>query len=196
MKIEYEATFESVDKNEMRERLKYAGAKLDRPEFLSRRCTFSIPGRQNGINSWIRLRDNGKKITQTLKIVSTGKIENQKELEIKVGNFEDTAEFFERIGCRKKSYQETKREKWILDGAEVTIDEWPFLEPFIEVEGKNEKEVKKVSEKLGFDWNKALFCAIGHLYYRKYDISEYFFNNKIPKITFEMKNPFLKYASK
>lgn len=196
MKIEYEATFESVDKNEMRERLKYAGAKLDRPEFLSRRYTFSIPGRQNGISAWIRVRDNGKKVTQTLKVVKTGKIDDQKELEIEVGSFEDTAEFFERIGCRKKSYQETKRERWILDGAEVTIDEWPFLEPFIEVEGKNEKEVKKVSEKLGFDWNKALFCAIGHLYYRKYDMPEHFFNNKVPKITFDMKNPFLKYNRK
>lgn len=191
MQIEYEATFENIDKDEMRARLKKAGAKLERPEFLSRRYTFSIPGRQNGVSSWIRVSDNGRKVTQTLKIVNTGKIEDQKELEIEVGSFDDTVEFFERIGCRKKSYQETKRERWILDGVEVTIDEWPFLEPFVEVEGKNEEEVRKVSEKLGFDWGKALFCAIGHLYYRKYDMPEHYFNNKIPKIIFEMKNPFL-----
>jgi adenylate cyclase class 2 len=194
MQIEYEATFENVDKDEMRGRLKAAGAKLVRPEFLSRRYTFSIPGRQNGVSSWIRVRDNGKRVTQTLKIVHTGKIDEQKELEIEVGNFEDAAEFFERIGCRRKSYQETKREKWNLDGVEVSIDEWPFLEPFVEVEGKNEGEVKKVSEKLGFDWNKALFCAIGHLYYRKYNMPEHFFNNKVPKITFKMKNPFEKFS--
>jgi len=191
MQIEYEATFENIDKDEMRARLKKASAKLERPEFLSRRYTFSIPGRQNGVSSWIRVRDNGRKVTQALKIVNTGKIEDQKELEIEVGSFDDTVEFFERIGCRKKSYQETKRERWILDGVEVTIDEWPFLEPFVEVEGKNEEEVRKVSEKLGFDWDKALFCAIGHLYYRKYDMPEHYFNNKIPKIIFEMKNPFL-----
>jgi len=196
MKIEYEATFENINKNEIRKRLKKVGAKLVRPESLSRRYTFSIPRRKNGLSAWIRVRDNGKKITQTLKIVKTGKIENQKELEIEVGSFDDTIEFFEKIGCRKKSYQETKREKWLLDGAEVSIDEWPFLEPFVEIEGKNKSEVKKVSKKLGFGWNKALFCAIGHLYYRKYNLPEYYFNNKVPKITFEMKNPFWKYAKK
>jgi hypothetical protein len=31
------------------------------------------------------------------------------------------------------------------------IDEWPFLEPFIEVEGGSELGVRQVSEKLGFD---------------------------------------------
>lgn len=191
MQIEYEATFEKISKDEARKRLKKIGAKLVRPEFLSRRYTFSIPGRKNGISAWIRVRDNGKKITQALKIVKAGKIESQKELEIEVGSFDDTAEFFEKIGCRKKAYQETKREKWLLDNVEISIDEWPFLEPFVEIEGKNKNEVKKASEKLGFNWDKALFCAIGHLYSRKYDIPEYYFNNKIPKITFEMKNPFL-----
>ncbi|HLM84136.1 MAG TPA: hypothetical protein VK254_02930 [Candidatus Bathyarchaeia archaeon] len=43
MNIEYEATFENTDKEEMRERLKKAGAKLVRPEFLSRRVTLNLP---------------------------------------------------------------------------------------------------------------------------------------------------------
>ncbi len=196
MNIEYEATFENIDKDEMRKQLKKAGAKLARKEYLSRRCTFSIPGRKNGFNSWIRARDDGKRVTQTLKVVNSGKIKDQKELEIDVGNFDDTIEFFKRIGCRKKSYQETRREIWSMSEVEITIDEWPFLEPFVEVEGKNEREVRKVSEKLGFNWNDALFCAIGHLYHRKYNIPEYYFNNKVPKITFDMKNPFEKITKK
>lgn len=196
MQIEYEATFENIDKDEMRGRLKAAGAKLVRPEFQYRRVTMNLPIGHEIPNAWIRIRDNGQKITQALKIVTNGKIENQQELEIKVGNFEDTVEFLEKIGCRQKSYQETKREQWELDNVEITIDEWPFLEPYVEVEGKNEEEVKKVSEKLGFDWDKALFCAIGHLYYRKYDMPEHYFNNKISKIVFDMKNPFEDYEKK
>ncbi len=191
MQIEYEATFENVDKDEMRARLKKARAKLVRPEFMSRRFTFALPGGNDTPNAWIRVRDNGKKVTQTLKIVDNGKIENQKELEITVGDFDDTVEFLEKIGCRKKAYQETRRERWILDGVEVTIDEWPFLEPFVEVEGKNESDVRNISDKLGFDWGKALFCAIGHLYERKYNFSEDYFNNNVPKITFDMENPFI-----
>jgi len=193
MQIEYEATFESVDKDEMRARLQKAGAKLVRPEFQSRRVTLNLPSGHEIPHAWIRIRDNGQKITQTLKIVDNGKIENQQELEIKVENFDDTIEFLEKIGCRKKSFQETRREKWELNGVEISIDEWPFLEPFVEVEGKSEEEVKKVSKKLGFDYSKALFCAVGHQYYRKYNIPEHYLNNKVPKIVFNMENPFEKY---
>lgn len=196
MKIEYEATFENIDKDEMRERLKKAGADLVRAEYISKRVTLNLPKGNEIPNAWLRVRDNGKRITQTLKIVSNGKIEDQQEVETEVGNFDDTVELFERIGCMKKSFQETKREKWILDGVEVTIDEWPFLEPYIEVEGKNKEEVKNVSEKLGFDWSQALFCAVGHLYERKYGIPEDYINNEVPKIVFNMKNPFLNYAKK
>jgi len=32
------------------------------------------------------------------------------------------------------SYQETRREKWMLDDAEVTIDTWPWIPTFIEIE--------------------------------------------------------------
>jgi adenylate cyclase, class 2 len=190
MHIEYEATFENVDKDEIRSRLKKAGAKLVRPEFSFRRVTLHLPTGHEIPNAWLRVRDNGKKITQTLKIVSKGKIENQQELEITVDSFENTIEFLEKIGCRKKAFQETKREKWELDSVEVCIDEWPFLEPFIEVEGENEEDVRKVSEKLGFEWDRALFCAVGHLYERKYGISEEHFNDRIPKIVFDMENPF------
>jgi adenylate cyclase, class 2 len=191
MQIEYEATFENVDKDEMRARLKKAGADLARPEFLSKRVTMNLPDGHEIPNAWIRVRDNGKKITQTLKIVENGKIENQQELEIEVRSFDDTVKFLEKIGCRKKSYQETKREKWAVNEVEITIDEWPFLEPFVEVEGKSEEEVRRISEKLGFDYSEALFCAIGHLYYRKYNVSEHYFNNEVPKLTFSMENPFM-----
>jgi hypothetical protein len=40
MNIEYEATFYPIDKDEMRGRLKKAGAKLIRPEFLQKRDVF------------------------------------------------------------------------------------------------------------------------------------------------------------
>ena len=72
------------------------------------------------------------------------------------------------------------------------MDEWPFLEPFVEVEGKSEEDVRKVSEKIGFDYSKALFSNAGMLYQKKYNIpnSEI---NKEPLIIFNMENPFKKY---
>lgn len=197
MQIEYEATFENIDKNEMRERLKKAGAKLERPEFLNKRIILGLPISHEIPGAWIRILNNGKKITQTLKIIDKEcKIEDQQELEIEVSKFDETVELFERIGCEKISYQENKRELWIMGETEIAIDEWPFLEPFIEVEGKSDKEVKKVSEKIGFNWSNALFCGIGNLYCRKYNIDLDKFHERAPKLTFEMKNPFLNYAKK
>ena len=43
MKIEYEATFTDINKDEIRERLEKAGAVLRRPEFLQKRGTFRLP---------------------------------------------------------------------------------------------------------------------------------------------------------
>lgn len=196
MNIEYEATFTNIDKNGMRAKLRKAGAKLIRPEFLQKRTVLHLPKGCKIKDGWLRVRDEGNKITTTLKVVDGVKIHNQKEINLEVDDFEKANQFLAAIGCVKKAYQESKRELWILDGAEITIDEWPFLEPILEIEGKSEKAVKSVCKKLKLDYSKALFCAIGAIYSRKYDIPEYVINNKTPKIVFKMKNPFKKYASK
>lgn len=192
MDIEYEATFINIDKNEIREKLKKSGALLVRPEYLQRRIPFDLPKETRAKNKFARVRDEGDKITLSLKIFDGDKIENQKEICLIVNNFNDAVELLKLIGCEPKSYQESKRELWKLDNVEITIDTWPFLEPLVEVEGKSEEGVKKVSEKLGFDYSKALFCPTGKIYQMKYNIPESEINTE-PKIVFDMENPFLRY---
>ena len=192
MEIEYEATFENINKDEIRKKLKNAGATLVKPEFLQKRIPFYLPGENVTGKGFARVRDEGDKITMSYKLFDGDKIENQKELCIEVSDFDKAVELLELLGCKKKSYQESKREIWKLDEVEIMIDEWPFLEPFVEVEGKSEEEVRKVSEKVGFDYSKALFSNSALLYQKKYNIS----NNKInvePLVVFDMENPFLKY---
>ena len=189
MQTEYEAKFLNIDKDEMRARLKKAGAKLIRSEFLQKRIPFYLPDKKEK-HSWIRVRDEGDKVTLSFKSFHGEKIDDQKEISVTVNSFEDTVAILKAIGCHAKSYQETKRELWMLDGAEITIDTWPFLEPFIEIEGKSEKEVKVVSKKLGFDYSQAIFGGVGSVYKMKYGISPDEVN-KIPKIVFDMENPFL-----
>ena len=192
MDVEYEATFLDIDKDEIRKRLKDAGAELIKPEFLQKRVTFKTHSNSYE-HSWARVRDESDKITMSFKAITGDKIEDQKEINLTINDFDEGVRFLENIGCKRKAYQETKREIWMLDEVEVCIDEWPFLEPYVEVEGKSEKEVKAVSEKIGFDYSKALFCATGLIYSKKYGISTDIINNKIPKITFDMENPFLKF---
>ncbi|MFH1968612.1 MAG: CYTH domain-containing protein [bacterium] len=190
METEYEATFLDIDKEEMKEKLKKVGAKLVKPEFIQKRVVFDLPSGYDG-ESWLRVRDESDKITMSYKKVSGKNIEDQKEIQLVIDNFQNGADFLETVGCRKKSYQETKRELWELDGVEICIDEWPFLEPFVEIEGKSEKEVKAVSGKIGFDYSTAWFCATAQIYSKKYNIPFEIINNGIPKITFDMENPFL-----
>lgn len=192
MYTEFEATFTDINKDEIRARLKKVGAKLVRSEFLQKRVVFNLPKGHEIRGGWLRVRDEGDKITMSLKIVDGNKIENQKEIQLVVDNFEEAVKLLETLGADRKAYQESKRELWKIDNVEITIDEWPFLEPFVEVEGKSEEEVKSVSEKLGFDYSKAKFGAVDMLYAEKYGITEDRINNHTPEILFGANNPFIK----
>lgn len=192
MNVEYEATFSKIDKGTIRRSLEDAGAELIENEFLQKRAVFLFPKGHEDSASWIRVRDEKDRITMSVKTVDGKKIDNQKEMQIEVSGFDQAVAFLELLGCKKKAYQETKRELWTLDGVEISIDEWPFLEPFLEIEGESEEEVKKVSEKLGLDYSKALFCSVDTLYSEKYHISKDTINNKTPLIVFEGDNPFIK----
>ena len=192
MDIEYEASYLNIDKDEVRQRLKSPGAKLVKPEFLQRRWVWHFPKGYEIYGSWIRVRDEGDKITMSIKIVDGRKLEDQKEVMIEVDNFDRAREILNLLGCQERAYQETKRELWHLDDAEITIDEWPFLEPFVEVEAVSEEIIKIVSKKLNFDYTQAKFGSVDFFYADKYNISIEVFNDQTPLLTFEMKNPFIK----
>lgn len=193
MKIEYEATFININKDDCRERLRKIGAKLVKPEFLQKRVVFNLPKGHEIEGGWLRVRDEGDKITMSLKAVTGDKIENQMEICLKVDNFQNAVDLLQKIGCRKKAYQESKRELWMLGNVEICIDEWPFLEPFLEIESDSEEKVKETAKILGFDYSKAMFCSTGTIYSKKYGLPEDVFNNQVPEIIFGKENPFLKY---
>lgn len=190
MDIEYEATFTAINKDDMRFRLQKAGARLVRPEYMQKRVVFNLPEGNSLKNAWARVRDEGDKVTMSVKVVDGDKITNQKETCVTINDFEQGRTLLAVLGCGEKSYQETKRELWTMGDVEITLDEWPFLEPYVEVEGRSEEDVRRVAEKLGFEWEKARFCAVGTLYAEKYGIPEDKINNQTSKIVFDMENPF------
>jgi len=175
----------------MRRQLRKAGAKLIRPNFLQRRVVFNLPKETKDKNSWIRVRDEGDKVTMSIKRIEGKKIKDQKEVCITVDDFEQAKRFLITIGCKEKSYQETKRELWVLRGSEITIDEWPYLEPLLEIEGESEEAVKDICRKMGLNFKEALFCAVDTLYSQKYKVSKDAINNHTKRITFQDKNPFI-----
>ncbi len=194
MHTEYEATYWPINKDELRTILSGLGAEKLYAEHSMRRYVFHVPMGSPLASSgaWVRVRDEGDKTTLSIKqITNTEKIEGQKELEIVISDFETGTAILKALGCAEKAFQETKRELWMLNDVQITLDEWPFLEPFVEIEGTNEEQVRTVCEQLGYDWSKARFCAADTLYAEKYGIREERINSQTPRIAFNEPNPFL-----
>ncbi|MGB4076109.1 MAG: CYTH domain-containing protein [Minisyncoccia bacterium] len=189
MQTEWEATFWPIEKDDIRARLQDVGATLVRPERLMHRVNLYLP-EGSTFKGFARVRNEGRKITLSVKDMSGTRIDEQKEAEIIVNNFKDAEELLRALGCRDKNYQETRREEWELDGVEICIDEWPFLEPFVEIEGDSEEQVRTSAKRLGFVWEEARFCSADRLYAERYGVPHSFINQGIPRLTFEMESPF------
>ena len=164
MKKEIEATFLSVDKDSMRAKLKEAGFELKIPEYMMRRKTFDFSHIAPGRNKWGRVRQESDKVTMTVKEVRGSGINDTYESELIVNDFDTASAFFEACNAPAKAFQENMREVWMRDGVEITIDTWPGLNPFVEIEGTNEKIVQEISNELGFDFGKAVFGSIDLVY--------------------------------
>lgn len=198
MAIEYEATFPNIDKDKVRARLQDIGATLEYPETLQKRSNFNPPQNKDD-DSWLRVRDEGRGvITMSYKTVpdKADVISQQKEICLRVNSFDEAKSFLISLGCQEKSYQETKRELWRIDEVQITIDEWPFLAPFLEIESNSEAAVKDIVEKLGYDYKKALFCNVFYLYSQQYKIPIDDLKKRVAAelshLVFSFKNPFQK----
>ena len=196
MDTEWEAKFLNVDIDKLRKTLRTSGAKLVKPERLYKRAVFFLPKGHEIEGGWIRVRDEEDKITMSLKVITNGKVDMQKEIMVVVDNYDKARQLLTEIGCVEKAYQETKREIWHLDDVEITIDEWPYLEPYVEIEGISEEAIKKVSNTLGFDYTQAVFGSADQVISKKYGVPEDAVNNEIPRIVFGGPNPFLTWLEK
>ncbi|MFA6897442.1 MAG: class IV adenylate cyclase [Patescibacteria group bacterium] len=190
--IEFEVTVPQIDIEDARRRLQKSGAVLQKNSHIQKHIVFNLPEERKIKGGWMRVREESDRVTMSLKIVDGEKITDQQEYFFIAENTEDACKFLTLLGGIKKAEQEKRREIWMLGQCEVTIDEWPFLEPFLEVEGKNEEMVQEAVELLGFEYDKCRVCAVDVLYREKYGVSEDIVDNHTPRIIFDMQNPFLK----
>lgn len=170
MDVELEAKFTNINPDEIRAKLKNLGAKLVYPERQMRRKIYKHLIEYD--NDWFRVRDEGDKITLSYKKLTDRSLYGTKEIMFTVPDFDQACRFLESAHLRFVSYQETKREMWHLGSIEITIDTWPWIPTFIEIEGKSEEEIKDVALKLGFDWNKVLHGSVENVYTKHYNVTE------------------------
>ncbi len=155
---EIEVKFLNIDPETMEKKLKDIGAR-NVFERLYKRRVFDYPDlRFDKRGAYIRLRDEGDKITLTFKQRlgvkthdGTTNDEGMEELEINVNDFERTAEFLRKIGLEEKFYEENKRIRYQLEDIEFDIDFWPLLEPYLEIEASSWEKVEEAIRLLGLN---------------------------------------------
>lgn len=182
---ELEATFYDIDKEEIRAKLKELGATLVYPEFLMRRVVYDT-----GKHSFARVRQEGDGVVMTYKTYTDDTIiTGCKEVNVRVDDYDAANLFMRSIGMKEKANQDSYRELWKLDDVEITIDTWPWIPTYIEVEGPSEEAVWDVSKKLGYKKEDAHFGSVDRVYQHYHGIEMDVINEETPLINFEMEPP-------
>ncbi len=180
MNLEIEATFLEVDKNEIRSKLKALGGKLIQPEILMRRIVFDL----HSNHAFARVRDEGNRIVLTYKNHHNDTLTGTEEINVEVNNYEDTIAILKACGLRAKSDEDSYRETWELDDVEITIDTWPWIPTYIEIEGPSEISVKSAATKLGYNMQNAVIGSVDSVYKLYYDVSSELINEQLSEFKF------------
>lgn len=183
MNTEIEIKFLKIDIPSIVRNLQLLGAECQQERTLMKRVVFHW----KTDDSYLRIRDEWSKITCTYKQIEEGvlNINSVKELECEIADFDTMRNIFVRVWLKLKSYQETYRQVWTINNEIFfMIDEWPWLNPFIEVEGHSEQIVRDYVKNLGFDYSKWVFGAVDNVYFLELWIPPEKIN-VIPEITFD-----------
>jgi adenylate cyclase class 2 len=188
MKTEIEVKFLDVDFDQLRAKLVTLGATCEQPMRLMRRAIIQTPALA-AKTAFVRIRDEGDKVTLTYKQFDEMSLTGAKEIEVVVSNFEDTIALLDQAGLPHQSFQETKRETWRYGEVEIVLDQWPWLKPYIEIEGEDEAQLRAAATSLGFNWKDAVFGRTTSAYQLQYPDGDSSQLVNIPRVAFDLPMP-------
>lgn len=174
MQTEIEAKFLDVDHDALRAKLRALGAVCEQPMRTMYRKGFDFPDKRlrKEKNGWVRIRNEGDKVTMSYKQLDDRSVHGTKEVCLTIDSFEQAEAFLRAIGMVPEVSQETRRESWRLGHIEIELDQWPWTKPYAEIEAHSEQELREVAEKLGLDWNDVLHGSVEVVYMAEYDVTE------------------------
>lgn len=127
---------------------------------------------------WIRLRQNGNKVELTIKYIYNVEkeynIDDVKEIEINVSDFETANKIIEEMGYFRKKLVEKKRISYELSGNKIEIDEWPLIPPYVEIEGNNVEKIYDIAKKIGYSKEETCIMNTEDVYLDNgYNLNDY-----------------------
>lgn len=187
MQTEIEAKFLEIDVGQLRADLRGLGATCVQPMRLMKRKNFDYPDhRLEKVGAWVRIRDEGDKTTLSYKQLAERTVQGTKEINLVIDDFDSATGILEAIGLHQTSYQETRRESWVLDGSQIELDEWPWAKPYLEIEADSEARIIATAKLLGLKMDEAVYGSVEIVYMNEFDITEAEVN-ATPIITFSDK---------
>ena len=147
MKIELEVKILDINIDEMKGKLESIGGTYKSSKVMRRYVYDFNPPRAW---AWIRLRDNGKTVTITIKEILNDEIDGTKELEVAVDSFDTTHQILEKLWYTPKAYQENRRTSYAFDWVDIEIDERPLIPPYLEIEWQSVEAIESVIAKLWY----------------------------------------------
>jgi adenylate cyclase class 2 len=179
--MEYEVKVLDIDINNIRKKLNSIGCKKIHNQKMFKRNVFSLCDKK--INGFARVRDEGKNVTMTTKVFIDKDFPQETEITINE-DFEKAIKFMESIGLKKKSFQESIREKYSHPLAhEITIDTIPGIPSYMEIDCSNKENLDKLIELLAIDKDKIRTGSFDKQYLEYYNISKEEFE-KIKSLSF------------
>lgn len=149
MDKEIEIRILNIDKEKFIKNITKLGAKKA-SESLQKRYVYDF--KPSALNKWIRLRTNDKKTTLTIKeVLDKNVIDGTNELEIIVSDFDKTNLILKELGYTPRNYQENYREIYYLNKVEISIDTWPLIPTYVELEAKKEKDIKSLLKLIDYE---------------------------------------------
>ncbi len=119
---------------------------------------YRLRGMKEGKDPWyLRIRsysDGTHEVTWKAHSAIARGVRRHKEINLTLEEPEKLADLFEQIGLEKYAHQEKDRTSYTFKRWRIDIDTYPKMPPFLEIEGKNEKQVHECIALLGLEKNR------------------------------------------
>ncbi len=154
---ETEVKFYVRDLKKIETTLKALKARLIQPRAFETNLRFDLPdGSLRAEGRVLRLRkSNDMRLTYKGPSENRDRILTRTEIEFTVGDFELARQFLTGLGYQEIAIYEKFRATYEIDGLHVMLDELPYGS-FVEIEGNDETEIRRMATRLGLDWEAAV----------------------------------------
>ncbi len=149
MPTEVEARILGIDVPQLSRRLEAAGGERTEDALFREVLFYCVSG--NPLE-YVRVRDDGRQVLLTHKRRGMdAELREAAETETTAGDFHAAVAIFDGAGLRRMMYREKRRTSYRLGDATVSIDQYPGLPPYAEVESTDAATVREACVRLGID---------------------------------------------